>query len=104
CRAHTNVLGTLTGRFGIAVGPEGRTLLYAKGGAAWERQNIDATTNGDLGFGLGAVSSSAWRFGWTAGGGVEHALTGNWSLKAEYDYLAFGTAKVATPDSLFQTI
>lgn len=95
CRARTDVLGTLTGRLGVATGSEGRTLLYAKGGAAWEHRTVDATTNGDLG--LGAASSSTWRLGWTAGGGIEQALAGNWSLKAEYDYLAFGTAKVATP-------
>jgi opacity protein-like surface antigen len=104
CRARTDVLGTLTGRLGIAAGPEGRTLVYAKGGAAWEHLTVDATTNGDLGLGLGSTSSSAWRFGWTAGAGIEHALTGNWSIRAEYDYLAFGSAKVVTPASLLQTV
>jgi outer membrane immunogenic protein len=29
--------------------------------------------------------------GWTVGGGVEFALTFNWSLKFEYDYINFGT-------------
>ena len=31
CRSHTSALGTLTGRLGVAVGAEGRTLLYGKG-------------------------------------------------------------------------
>src|SRR5215831_1783026 len=104
CQVRTNVLGTLTGRLGLVAGAGGRTLLYAKGGVAWERQTVDATANGDLGLGLGTASSSTWRLGWTAGGGIEHALTANWSIRAEYDYLAFGSASIATPGSLLQTV
>src|SRR5262245_29096579 len=104
CQVRTNVLGTLTGRFGLAAGADGRTLFYARGGAAWERQTVDATANGDLGLGLGSASSAAWRLGWTAGGGIEHALTANWSVRAEYDYLAFGSGKLVTPASLQQIV
>jgi outer membrane immunogenic protein len=29
--------------------------------------------------------------GWTAGGGIEYALTNNWTVKAEYLHVDFGT-------------
>ncbi|MGB6568590.1 MAG: outer membrane beta-barrel protein, partial [Xanthobacteraceae bacterium] len=32
--------------------------------------------------------------GWTAGGGLEYALTDNWALRAEYDYLGFGSKQL----------
>jgi opacity protein-like surface antigen len=102
CHAHTKALATLTGHLGLATGAQGRTLLYAKGGAAWQHQTFGVTPNGDLG--LAATSSTVAKFGWTAGGGIEQALGGNWSVMAEYDYLAFGGAKVAAPDSVFQSV
>jgi outer membrane immunogenic protein len=33
---------------------------------------------------LGCASDSATRLGWTVGAGLEYALVGNWTLKAEY--------------------
>src|SRR5215831_8553745 len=50
CHTHVNSLGTLTGRLGIAVGPQGRTLLYGKGGVAYEHVDIDAASNFPIGF------------------------------------------------------
>jgi opacity protein-like surface antigen len=44
-----------------------------------------------------ASSSSFDAMGWTAGGGIEYALTPAWSAKLEYDYLNFGSRNVATP-------
>ena len=32
--------------------------------------------------------------GWTAGAGLEYALTDNWSVRAEYDYLGFGSKQL----------
>ena len=29
--------------------------------------------------------------GWTVGGGLEYAVTNNWSVRAEYRYTDFGT-------------
>ena len=34
------------------------------------------------------------RVGWTAGAGLEYALTNNWSVRAEYDYLGFGSKQL----------
>jgi hypothetical protein len=33
------------------------------------------------------------------GAGVEYALTGNWSVRLEYDFLGFGGPDVPTPDA-----
>jgi len=104
CRVRPRALGTLAGRVGYAVGPSGRTLLYAKGGAAWVHNSTDITTN-NL-FYSGVVNSTAsdqTRWGWTAGAGLEQALTPAWSLKFEYDYLQFGGANIATPASQTMT-
>jgi outer membrane immunogenic protein len=35
-----------------------------------------------------AESDSAWGFGWTAGGGIEHAITDNLTARVEYLYMA----------------
>ena len=47
------------------------------------------------------------RYGWMAGAGIEWAFANNWSVKAEYDYLDFGTRRetlisVATGAPAFQ--
>jgi opacity protein-like surface antigen len=107
CRAHTDAFGTLTGRLGFAVGSTGRSLLYVKGGAAWEDRSIDTTLNSALGpfppiVSPASASSSETTWGWTVGAGVEHAFLGGWSMKAEYDYLNFGSTNINTPAGLTQ--
>ncbi len=37
------------------------------------------------------ASTSFLRTGWTARAGLEYAPADNWSMKIEYDYLAFGS-------------
>jgi opacity protein-like surface antigen len=99
CRVRPDFYATLTGRLGYAAG---RALLYAKGGAAWTHGTVDMFFN-ENNFGPGfttAVFNSSSSFdatGWTAGGGIEYALTPAWSAKLEYDYLHFGGRDVATP-------
>jgi outer membrane immunogenic protein len=70
---------------GIAVD---RALFYATGGWAVARitNTYDTTA-----FGGGFASLSHTRDGWTAGGGIDYAVTNNWSLLAEYRYSDFGT-------------
>jgi outer membrane immunogenic protein len=82
---------TITGRVGIA---HDRTLWYFKGGAA----GADVTYN-DTGSdpGLGGDYEYQYkhkRWGYLLGGGVEHALNGKWSLKAEFDYMNFGSHEI----------
>lgn len=75
-----DVIGTMRARIGYAFGP---FLPFATGGFAWARTKVDI--NGDD----GGVSSTLgrWHAGWTAGAGVEMALGGPWTARAEYDYL-----------------
>ena len=84
-------LGSVTGRLGYTFGP---ALFYAKGGWAFgqvrELQNWVPVP--------GAASSNTpdyqpvtkWANGWTAGGGMEFALTERWSAKAEYMHYELG--------------
>jgi opacity protein-like surface antigen len=91
CEDDVGVLGSLTGRFGYTWG---RALFYAKGG--WEYGEVTAGTSLNfvdpfLGFppASGAMKSTNWENGWTAGVGIEYALTDKWSAKAEYMHYEF---------------
>jgi outer membrane immunogenic protein len=73
---------TATGKLGYAWD---RVLLYGKGGGAWVGANNPSLTVGGAGQTLS--SSTTNNFGWTAGVGIEWAFAGNWSARAEYDYI-----------------
>ncbi len=103
CRAEPNVSATVTPRLGYLIDPQQRTLLYIKGGFAAVHDQIDITSNGIIGAGTDA-RDNAWRPGWTAGAGVERALTPAWSLRLEYDYLGIEHFNVTTPVSVQQQI
>jgi outer membrane immunogenic protein len=45
----------------------------------------------------GFDQNSTTRTGWTIGGGIEYAVTGNWSIRAEYRYADFGHFADPTP-------
>jgi outer membrane immunogenic protein len=80
---------TLTGRLGYAFD---RTLVYFKGGAAFAEIAITAADldNGDIYQGSFTQNSDV-HTGWTLGGGLEHALTPNVSIKGEYLFMDFGS-------------
>ena len=100
CRAHTNAFGTVTGRMGLAFGPQERTLAYLRGGLAWGRGNIDTIVNNNLRGVSGSGSAGIRTWGWTAGLGAEYAMTSHWSVRAEYDYIDLGRSNVAVaPES-----
>jgi outer membrane immunogenic protein len=62
-----------------------RVLLYGKGGGAWVgTSNPSITVNGAP---ASFSTNSANNFGWTAGLEVEWAFAGNWSARAEWDYV-----------------
>ena len=85
------VQGSLRGRIGIAAD---RALFFVTGGAAVAEFKNDYAL-----FPFPYSSLSHDRIGWTVGGGVEYALTTNWSLRGEYRYSDFGsyTDTIALP-------
>ena len=75
--------GTIRGRVGVAMG---RTLFYGTGGLAFmdlEEQALGNTA------GETALNED-FKTGWVAGGGIEHALSQNMTLKVEYLHMDFG--------------
>jgi outer membrane immunogenic protein len=84
---------TIAARVGIAFD---RTLIYGKGGWAWGSFDFNNTSTftGD-GSSTFIQSGSATLNGFLVGVGIEHALTRNWTIKAEYDYIGFGAKAVA---------
>jgi len=73
-------VGTLRGRIGYA---HGIWMPYLTGGFAWGHTHInindDPTTI--------ASRFGDYQTGWTAGAGIEFAVSGNWSAKVEYEYV-----------------
>ena len=93
CQRVVNALGAVTGRVGYAFD---RSLAYAKGGAAWTRTTYEPNGNtGALTLGSGSTGLTSW--GWTAGGGIEYALTSNWTTFLEYDRIGLSGANVPFP-------
>jgi opacity protein-like surface antigen len=88
CENKIDALGTLTGRAGYV---SGRSLFYAKSGAATARAKYMLNSTG-IGGSISTASAVNW--GWTAGGGVEHALTARWSVRLEYGYFDFGSRSI----------
>ncbi len=90
--------GAATGRVGYAAN---RTLFYGKGGLAFATiknagGEFDGIGNegddGKWGFdGDETGFGDETHLGWTIGAGVEHALTNQWSIKAEYMFADFGS-------------
>jgi outer membrane immunogenic protein len=78
CTTTNDWLATARGRAGYAFD---RVLPYVTGGVAVG--DIKATAPGFAG-------QTQTNTGWTAGGGVEFALTNNWTAKAEYLHVDLG--------------
>jgi outer membrane immunogenic protein len=87
--SNSNIQGSIRGRLGVAWD---RALLYATGGVAFAGfDNSFTDTTGFLTLIPGASESfSNTRVGWTVGGGIEYAITNNWSVRGEYRYSNFG--------------
>jgi outer membrane immunogenic protein len=78
CTTNNDWLGTARGRLGYAFD---RFLPYVTGGLAVG--DIRASTPGFA----GATQTNA---GWTVGAGLEFAIAGNWTAKAEYLHVDLG--------------
>lgn len=90
--------GTLRGRLGWAIAPT--ILLYGTGGLAYGSIKSDGVVSAYSAGGAAvgtAYSNSSTRAGWTAGGGVEFQIAGNWTGKAEYLYADYGTVSWTAP-------
>jgi len=86
CGATLQAFGTVRGRVGYAVGPDGNWLPYVTGGlAVGEVQAWDSLT---------PASGSAFRGGWTVGAGIEAAFAKNWTARVEYLYMDLGSAQL----------
>lgn len=79
CKHQVNALATLTGRAGFAWG---RSLFYVKGGGAFASTayNLNGNTNA---LSLGTGSTTVGASGWTAGIGLEYAITDYWTTSFE---------------------
>lgn len=84
CRTYNSWLATARGRIGLVMG---RALPYFTGGAAFGNVKTQVDTIG---------SSTTTQTGWTIGGGLEVALNGGWSMKAEYLYVDLGEVNCGT--------
>jgi outer membrane immunogenic protein len=74
---------TLAARFGWAVD---HALFYGKAGGAWMQEKYDISAPDGS-----AANGTFNRWGWMIGAGAEYAVTENITLKAEYNYLDFGS-------------
>jgi outer membrane immunogenic protein len=90
--------GTARARVGVAMD---RTLVYATGGLAFGglKTNYAMSLDPDFAPALNVSGSlSKFRLGWTMGGGVEHAITNNISVKAEALYFDLGSVTARASD------
>jgi outer membrane immunogenic protein len=88
----SDVQGSIRGKIGFTWD---RLLIYGTGGVAFGGFNTD--------FVLAApkfvppifatANTSSTRVGWTAGGGLQYAVTNNWWVFAEYRFTDFGTLR-----------
>jgi outer membrane immunogenic protein len=93
-RTNSNLsyLATASGRAGLAFN---WLLLYAKGGVAFTTVDFDASfINGSA---RTSISNDFDRTGFVAGGGLELALSRNWTFGIEYAHMDFGSENVTLP-------
>ena len=84
---------TIAARIGWAFD---RTMIYGKGGWAWgsfKANSFESCCNANP-F-TSSANFSGTLDGFLVGIGAEHALTRNWTVKLEYNYIAFGNKEVA---------
>jgi outer membrane immunogenic protein len=86
-----SALGTVRGRIGYAFD---RMLVYATGGLAYGDVHNRASYQQNPNY---TVDQSNWRTGWTVGGGLEYAITNNWTVRAEGLYVDLGTSNFISP-------
>ena len=84
---------SIAARAGIAFD---RTLVYGKAGWVWGKFDFDQTSSccGNVDPGFTSFDSSGTLNGLLLGVGIEHAITNNWTIKLEYNYLKYGSKEL----------
>ena len=77
-------LGTLRARLGLA---DDRTLVYVTGGLAAAEMEFGGLIGPANQVNREDVSDTHWTYGWTIGGGIEHAFTDSLTVNLEYLYI-----------------
>jgi outer membrane immunogenic protein len=90
---------TARGRVGYAAGP---VLFYTTAGAAFTK--LDTSLSQAVLPITEFNSFSNSKTGWVVGGGIEAALGNNWTAKAEYLYLDFGSISVTASPPVVATL
>jgi outer membrane immunogenic protein len=85
CSVRNRWLGTARGRLGWAIH---NWMPYITGGMAFGEVQVSALPTG---------AQSTTHGGWTAGGGVEVALSRKWSMKAEYLFVQLDNFSCEAP-------
>ncbi|TMK00313.1 MAG: TonB-dependent receptor, partial [Alphaproteobacteria bacterium] len=105
---HLDWFGTVRGRFGTAITPDG--MAYATGGLAVgairttvNLSGVGFDADGNPGVITAPVSVLAIKPGWTVGAGLEGRLFGNVTGKVEYLYMDFGTLSGSFTNGLTAT-
>ena len=83
-------VAAISGRAGYAAGD---WLLYAKMGWALGRFSAETMTRNAAGAITTQAMGDQYRDGWLAGAGVEYRFGPRMSLKVEYDFIDFGSAR-----------
>jgi outer membrane immunogenic protein len=94
---HLEWFGTVRGRVGWLASPQ--VLLYGTGGLAYGSIKSSVALAGVTPAGVAVAAlgtSSDTRIGWTAGAGIEGAISGNWTAKLEYLYVDLGNYNVGS--------
>lgn len=78
-----NAIGSLRGRLGILATP--RALLYATGGLAWANYDFKVTAGNTV---------SETLVGYQLGAGLEYMIAPQWTMRLEYNYTDFGSARI----------
>jgi opacity protein-like surface antigen len=100
CNAEVDNLMSVTGRAGVTWE---RALFYVKGGFAGGDVRVETKFN--LGgpippSGTPTNGTTSWESGWTAGGGMEFALSQQWSARAEYMHYDLGSDRYTVDNGL----